>query len=230
MALKRRVVQNIFSDRASLVLRALLREPKRSWKILELSKEGVSFGLASMVLNRAEKLGYVERVRIGPGSYTRLINPELLLRDWTRSYSFDRNLHAFYHFPNKNFLKTAREYFTAHKLEYALTLFSGTRLISPYVKDDRQFLYLNVDPGRAEAFFRDVEGDLGLLKLVRGGNVCLTVPFYQSSVFKHSRLVGGHPVVSNLQLYLDLAGFLPGGPEEAEHFKEHLLQQGGPLA
>ncbi|MEW6516735.1 MAG: type IV toxin-antitoxin system AbiEi family antitoxin [candidate division FCPU426 bacterium] len=223
--LMRRQLQNIFSDCSSLILRALFREPQRHWRIPELARLGVSFGMASIVLNRAESLGYVERVRTGPGSYSRLADREHLLEDWTRHYSFERNWHAYYYYPRKDFLPRLREVLERRNLRYALTLFSASRLISPYVKDDRHFVYLDITPQQAKAVFRELEADLGLMRLVRGGNICLAIPFYHHSVFKTLRHAKGYPVVSNLQLYLDLMGFAPSGPEEAKHLLSHWKKQ-----
>src|SRR3989338_11294541 len=106
----KQLVQNIFSDRSSLVLRRLLEEPERKWTTLDFVPFGVSKGLASEVLARAEALGYVERVRKGPGSYTRLIRKEKLLKDWRASYSFEKNLQTFYYYPKADYLKVAARY------------------------------------------------------------------------------------------------------------------------
>lgn len=228
--LMRRQLQNIFSDVSSLVLRALCREPQRRWRIPELAQLGVSFGLASIVLNRAESLGYVERVRTGPGSYTRLADQAHLLQDWARQYSFERNWHTYYYYPHKDFQAKLKKYLQAKKIPYAFTLFSASRMISPYVKDDRHFVYLDIAPQNAKTIFRDLEAELGLMQLVRGGNICLAIPFYHHSVFKTLRQIKGHPVVSNLQLYLDLMGFQPAGPEEAAHLLEHWKKNGERLA
>ena len=103
---KRRLVKNIFSDRSSLVLRALLREPERRWILPNLEKEGASLGLASDVLSKAEAQGYVERVLKGPESYSRLIRKDALLRDWVNAYSFERNDSSYYLSTNKDFLKS----------------------------------------------------------------------------------------------------------------------------
>jgi hypothetical protein len=230
MALFRRQLQTLFGDRSSLVLRALLREPDRRWTIPDLAREGVSFGLASLVLNRAEAQGLVARVRTGPGSYSRLTEPARLLRAWTGAYAFDRNPHVFYHYPGRDLLRRLREVLGARRVRYALTLFSASRLISPYVKDDREFLYLDVAPDRAAALLRALESELGLLRLARGGNVCFALPYYRDAVFRTLRPVHGQPLVSDLQLYLDLMGFPPSGPEEAAHLREVWTGKGASLA
>ena len=112
---KRRLIRNIFSDRSSLVLRALLREPEKEWTLPDLVKEGVSLGLASDVLSKAETRGYVERVAKGPESYSRLIRKEALLKDWVNAYSFEQNDHAYYLSTGKDFLKLCRPYLKKRK-------------------------------------------------------------------------------------------------------------------
>ena len=223
---KRRLVKNIFSNRSSLILRALLREPERKWILPDLEKEGVSIGLASDVLSKAEAQGYVERVMKGPESYTRLIRKDALLKDWGNAYSFDRNDSNYYLSTDKNFLKNCLSYLKHKKIGHTLTLYSASRLISPYVKDDRHFVYLDVPKEELSLVLKDLERQLNFYRLVHGGNVCFTVPFYRSSVFRDSKIIKGSPVVSNLQLYLDLMTFPPTGPEEAAHLVSHFKKKG----
>jgi hypothetical protein len=71
-----------------------------------------------------------------------------------------------------------------------------------------------------------MELQTGLLKLVQGGNICFAMPFYRSSIFRDSKKIKGYRVVSNLQLYLDLMGFPPSGPEEADHLISSLKRKG----
>jgi hypothetical protein len=185
--------------------------------------------LASGVLNQAESLGYVHRERKGRESYSHLVRKELLLKDWSRSYRFSRNQSAYYFYPGKNFLKTIRRRLAQDKVGYALTLFSASRLISPYVKEDRHFIYLDK---RGESFWKyldQLEREQLIYKLAHGGNVCFLAPFYRSSLFRDARTLRGYRVASNLQLYLDLMAFPPSGPEEAKHLEEYFKKQGNPF-
>lgn len=222
----RRLIGNIFSDRSSLVLRALLREPEKKWTLSALVKEGVSLGLASDVLSKAETQGYVERVSKGPESYTRLIRKDDLLKDWLSTYSFERNTQAYYLSTDKDFLRNCAQYLSQNKKRFALTLYSASRLISPYVKDDRHFIYWDLDREEFPGFLKQIETQLNLYKLVQGGNVCFVLPFYRSAAFKDSKAIKGYPVVSNLQLYLDLMTFPPTGSEEAQHLISHFKKKG----
>lgn len=226
----RRLVKNIFGDRSSLTLRALLREPEKKWTLADLIKEGVSMSLASDVLSKAEARGYVERVIKGPDSFTRLIRKDALLKDWVNAYSFEQNDQTYYLSTDKNFLKTCAQYLKQKKKAFALTLYSASRLISPYVKDDRHFIYLNMGRDEFPAFLKTMETQLNLYKLVHGGNVCFVLPFYRSSVFRDSGKIKGFPVVSRLQLYLDLMTFPPTGTEEAEHLASYFKRNGEAFA
>lgn len=224
------IVQNIFSDRSSLVLRKIFEEPERKWTTLDFVPLGVSKGLSSIVLARAEALGYVERISKGPESYSRLIRKEKLLKDWLNAYSFEKNLQTYYYYPKTDFLKVCTQYLERKKVSYALTLFSASRLIEVYVKDDRHFLYIDVAREKFLSFLKEMELQTGLLKLVNGGNICFAMPFYRSSVFKDSKKSKGYRAVSDLQLYLDLMGFPPSGPEEADHLTSYFKKKGIPIA
>ena len=219
-------VQNIFSDRSSLVLRKLIEEPEEKWTTLDFVPLGVSKGHASEVLAGAETRGYVERTRKGPESFTRLIRKEKLLKDWTASYSFEKNLQTHYYYPKTNFLTVTIQYLKAKKIAYALTLFTASRLIEPYVKDTREFLYLDLSRERFLPFMKEMEVQIGLLKLVKGGNVCFAMPFYRSSVFRDSQKIRSYLRVSDFQLYLDLMGFPPSGPEEAHNLLPYFKKKG----
>jgi hypothetical protein len=162
----------------------------------------------------------------GPESYSRLIRNEDLLKDWLNAYSFEQNDHAYYFTTDKNFLKNCAQYLIQKKKAFTLTLYSASRLISPYVKDERHFIYLDSSREEFPGFLKQMETQLNLYKLVQGGNVCFVLPFYRGSVFKESRKVKGFPVVSNLQLYLDLMTFPPTGSEEAQHLISHFKKKG----
>lgn len=223
---KRRRVKNIFSDRSSLVLRALLREPEKRWTLTDLEKEGVSLGLASDVLSQAEAQGYVERILKGPESHTRLIRKEALLKGWLNAYSFEKNDSTYYLSTDRDFLENCHRYLKQKKIPHALTLYSASRLISPYVKDDRHFVYVDVLREEWPATLKALEIKFNLYRLVHGGNVCLMTPFYRSSCFRDSQTIKGYPVASRLQLYLDLMTFPPTGPEEAGHLISHFKKKG----
>ena len=216
----RRTLKNIFGDRASLVFRAMLRSPEKEWTVRDFIQEGVSFTLANVVLNKAEEQGFVVRTKKGRKSSSVLVRKDLLLRRWTEGYSFSDNIQKIYQFSEKDFQDRCGRYLKERGICYAWTLFSGSRLISPYVMDNGHYLYVDVGTGEYEKLITSMRNHLGLMELRHGGNVCIALPYYRSSVFRDAREVKKFPVVSDLQLYLNIVNF-PSGKEEADHLMKY---------
>lgn len=232
MLLKSPPLQNIFSDRSSLVLRTLLKSPERAWTLHDLIAEsqGVSFGQTWAVLDRLEEVGLLERRRGGRESWSKLTDAKKLLEMWTQNYRFDQNPRAtFYSEKGGAFLPALKSFLEKRNVAYALTLYSASRRIAPYVLQEGEYIYLDVPPKTANGLLQDMQAQLGLKPLKSGANVCFAVPYYKSSVFSDISRHGGHPVVSMLQLYLDLMGFPPTGPEQAQWLFDHLKEKGDPL-
>jgi hypothetical protein len=221
------VKRNIFADKASLVLRRMLREPGRRWVLRDFVGElGISLGLAQAVLEVVESRGCGERIKRGALSYTILTNPDLLLSDWVKAYSFDRNIMKTFYFSGSDVLKRIKA--ALNGLPYGLTLHTGANLLTSWVQTDQVYIYLN--PERWTEILINIRQLLGLKELVRGGNIHIVRPFYNNSVFYNVREIRGIRVVSNLQLYLDLFGFQPRGFEHAERLKEIVKERGELLA
>ncbi len=60
--------------------------------------------------------------------------------------------------------------------------------------------------------------------LDKGANLILMHPYYPNSAFYDSRVIDGLPVVSDIQLYLDLYGYPVRGREQAEHLFQKRLK------
>lgn len=218
--------KNIFADKATLMLRRMIREHRKRWVVRDFTgSEGVSLGMAQEVLAAMAKRGYVERIKRGPDSYTLLTNRERLIEDWLQEYRFDSNEVDIYYTPDKNSLNKIKVYIEEDK--YALTLHAGANLITSFVRTDHVYLYFN-----SQDWDKDIlamRQRLGLKELVRGGNFHIIRPHYKRSVFFNTQKIKGYRVVSNLQLYLDLYNFQPRGREHAEFLKKTLEEKGGNL-
>lgn len=222
-------LRNIFGDRSSLILRSLLREPFRHWTTRQLSEEGASLGLVSLVLRDLENLGFVMRRSSGRFSYSELAHPDKLLEAWTQVYRFQQNPQAHFFAPDRELLPKLRDHFVSKKIPYALTAFSGSNLIAPYVVNNDISVYVDVPDDKAEQYFCDLQTHFTLVPPKSGANVHFVLPIYRSSVFRDSRLVREYQVVSNLQLYLDLFNHPLGGAEQAEWLVARLKELGSPL-
>lgn len=128
-------LKTIFKPISSRIIRVLLEDPNKTWRILELSKvAGVSIGQTSNVcrkliddeyLNKNEKGGYF------------LTEPGKLLDEWQGNYTYTQNKILIYYSFEQNLEKLIGEVIKISKdknLKYALTLLSGASLIAPFVR------------------------------------------------------------------------------------------------
>lgn len=225
-------VVSIFTDKTSLILRSMFKEPARRWIISDFSSPNSRFpfvghGRVQRVFNEMERLGYVERKKQGPKSSTVLVNKEKLIRDWTKEYRFDFNEVYIFYSSEKDILKRIKHYFSEKNYLYALTLHTGANLITSFVRDENIYLYL--DKKIIERNLLEVRQRLDLKQLVQGGNIHIISPYYKNSVFYNLQRIKGYNVVSNLQLYLDLYNFQPRGREHAEYLIKILKEKGKDL-
>ncbi len=221
--LKNYKMKNVFADKASLVLRKMLKDTERQWVVRDFTGPGgVSLGMSQEVLKAMEKKGYIERAKKGPNSYAILTNKEKLISDWLEEYSFDLNVIDTYYSSDKNILKKFIRVLKEN--QYALTLHTGANLITSFVRTEDVFIYMNSKDWKKDIL--DIRQKLDLKELVRGGNIHLIHPFYKNSVFFNTQKIKGYTVVSNLQLYLDLYNFQPRGREQAEHLRNLLEERG----
>ncbi|MBU4311334.1 MAG: hypothetical protein KJ706_01285 [Candidatus Omnitrophica bacterium] len=219
-------MKNIFSDKATIIPRKILQDPKRDWVVRDFTgPQGVSLGMAQSVLEAMAKKGYVERVKKGPDSYTVLTNKDTLITDWMKEYEFELNTIDSYYSPDKKVLESIKD--VLRQEQYALTLHTGANLLTSFVKTDETYLYLKLADWDKEIL--DLRQKLELKELVRGGNFHIIRPYYKNSVFFNRQKIKGFAVVSNLQLYLDLYHFQPRGREHAEYLVKLLEERGKSL-
>ncbi|OGQ05350.1 MAG: hypothetical protein A3F82_00955 [Deltaproteobacteria bacterium RIFCSPLOWO2_12_FULL_44_12] len=223
MALKTQ--KGLFADKATLILRALLKNPSKNWVVRDLVREcRVSLGLVSKTIGFLNELGYV-RVERGRTGYINVVNLKAILSDWVYHYDFSLNAVFSLYSPDKNALPKLKAFLIKKGLaeSYALTLHSGANLLTNYVSDENSYLYL-----ASESFHkivREIQDRLGFKQLRHGGNVHLIQPYYKNSAFYDCRTIRQFRVVSDLQLYLDLYHFAPRGREHAEHLKKLLEKE-----
>ncbi|MBP7936805.1 MAG: hypothetical protein KA354_19355 [Phycisphaerae bacterium] len=214
-AVERRGLRSLYSPKAERVLRALLAEPRRTWKIEPLAAAAqVSLGMASKVKRLLDDREWLIREAGG----FRLNQPAALLNEWNRNYKYDRNtVHDFYSFDSipqiEAKLAQACESMTSR---YALTGFSAGARLAPMVRYQRVTAYVT---GRLE----EVAQHMGLKRVTSGANVSLIEP-YDEGVLFGARDVDGRWIVSPLQAYLDLLNFRGRGEEAAEAILDQVVK------
>jgi len=220
-------MRSIFSDKSSIVIRAMLSQPQKKWVARDFEREfNVGKSRAASVLSILRKNGFVGGKPAGRLAHNLIMNPKELLEEWTKSYGFDLNKIFLYYSASKNILAGLKTYLSSKNLlnNYALTLHSGANLITNYVNTDNVYCYLNCK--NFDEALLNLRQTLDLKELKRGGNVFLIKPYYRESIFIDRQQIKGVQVVSNLQLYLDLFNFPQRGREHAQYLLKVLQEKG----
>ncbi len=210
-----RPLRSLFAPRASRVVRVLLTEPGRAWKLEELSRASeASLGHSHNVVKRLEDLAWVER---DDHQRIRLAKPADLLESWAESYSYRENEITSYVVPERltrRFLADIARAMEGRR--YAFTLNAGLSLVAPHLRMPSVHCYMEGDPAPVVAALglrAAGEADAGLHLLTP----------YDSGVFYGTLEKGGLKVVCLPQLYADLLHYERKGPEQAEHLRREAM-------
>ncbi|MBA4366242.1 MAG: hypothetical protein C0403_01205 [Desulfobacterium sp.] len=211
---EKRALRTLYSSKAERVLRVLLCNPGRKWKITELAEESdVSLGQASNV----KKILYERELLSGERGSFGLVNPAELLQEWADNYSYRKNeIKELYSLkPVQDIETLCAHYFNKNDVKYALAGFSGAARISTAVRYNKAMIY-------ASDVTEKMLSDLSIKKVGSGGNVLLYTP-YDDGVYYGGSKADDIQLVSKVQLFLDLQGFRGRGEEAAELLFERII-------
>jgi hypothetical protein len=171
------------------------------------------------VVRQLNELGILEVQREGRANSVRLRNVRRLLERWTMRYDWERNARLPVDAPvgsAERFLRRLPD--ALDGTPWALALHAGASLVAPHAAWDKIHVFIDVPDDRALASVARRAGwsPLGDGKLV------LMRPWYTQSAWVGVRELRGLPVVSDLQLILDLWQYPVRGYEQAEHLLGHL--------
>ncbi|MBI2605276.1 MAG: hypothetical protein HYW49_04265 [Deltaproteobacteria bacterium] len=215
---QKRDLRSLYSPRSERVLRVILNEPKRVWKIQELAKAagvslGQTFNVKKLLLNRE----WLQTAQTREGFA--LSQPLELLREWSENYDFRRNT-VFEYYSMKSPSEIEAELsrlFKEKGIACGLTGFSGSARLGIATRYQRAMAY--VGEGDLEA----VEQRLGLKRVTSGANVILLLP-YDDGVFLGATSKNQDEVVSSVQVYLDLVGYRGRGEEAAGQLLNEVIK------
>jgi Transcriptional regulator, AbiEi antitoxin, Type IV TA system len=215
----RRELRSIFKPKSAQVLRVMLRDPRRCWRVAELSEAaGVSLGHISNI--RAALLNR-EWASVRPEGLS-LTNPDALLDAWRDAYATPAGERSRYYttLHGSAFDAAARE---ALKLanergEAMFASFSAAQWIAPYARAASQFFY--ADEAGAEA----LKEPLKLSSAAKGENIFITRPDDLGLFRDKIEPAEGIPCTSAIQTYLDLSIAGERGREAADYLREETLK------
>ena len=217
---EKRKLKTIFKPISSRILRVLLENTKKNWKILELSKSGgVSLGQTSNVCRWLIDEEYLRKNQEG---FYSLTEPGKLLDEWCQNYTYTQNKVFTYYSFEKNLEKLTKKINSLSEdkeLKYALTLLSGASLVAPFIRGVSSLqMYISNS--------EDIPNWIRLLELrpvESGSNISIYIP-YDEGVFYKLQEVNGIRIVGNIQLYLDLYNYPARGREQAEFLRREKIK------
>ena len=210
---------SLFSPVSSRLLRAMLEEPSRSWRVSELAAvAGASLGQTSNVCRRLVEEAYARP----QDRRVQLVVPGRLLEAWRdASRVLPQARHAFYSFerdPEQLARRLARVG-AERGWPYALTSFAAAIRVAPFVHGIGVVEWYVADAAALDGW---VEA-LDLRPVESGPNVVLRVPD-DPGVFYRAHAVDDVTVVGNVQLYLDLWPEPSRGHEQADFLRQERLR------
>jgi hypothetical protein len=212
-----RPLRSLFAPRATRVVRVLLTEPARAWRLEELARAAeVSLGHSHNVIKRLEDLRWVSR---DEAQRIHLGKPADLLQAWCESYTVRTNEITSYFVPERVTRKLMTEVARvagADGRRYAFTLGAGLSLVAPQTRLTGLHCYLDGDPAPLAAA-------LGLRPTAESDGGLHVLTPYDSGVFYGVLEKAGLKVVSVPQLYADLLHFDRRGAEQAEHLRREAM-------
>lgn len=213
--------KTVFKPISSRILRTLLEEPKRSWRILGLSKVAkVSLGQTSSVCRWLIDEEYLKRDKDG---FYSLTEPGKLLDEWQQNYTYRQNeMLAYYSFEQNltKLIKRVKQIAKNKDLNYGLTLLCGASLVAPFIRG----------VSTLQMYISDTEDIpkwvqlLDLRPVETGSNISICIP-YDEGVFYKTQKVDGIKIVGNIQLYLDLYNYPTRGREQAEFLRREKIKR-----
>lgn len=217
-AAQQRELKSLFRPKSAQVLRAMLREPGRAWRVTELSEtSGVSLGHVSNV-----RTGLIDREWAHASDDGLVLSdPNALLDAWRDSYSAPLGERLRFYTPlHGSALETAAR--SALRSDSApgraaFASFSAAQWISPYARTGMHYFFAD------EEGVRKLQAALKLTPSSKGDNVVITVPKDLGLLVDTVEPAPGAVCTSPVQTYLDL--FVAGerGAEAADHLRQERL-------
>lgn len=213
---EKRYLRSLYSPKAERILRVLLVNGPKEWKTEELAEEAdVSIGLVAKVKDLLLDREWINTQTIGFS----LTEPFAILEEWSSNYKFSKNeFYDFYTMLDVSDIEyRLGEASDKLGIQVGLTGFSGAARFAPMVRYPRAMAYVNAD-------LEPLVEMLELKPVSSGSNLSLMKP-YDEGVFYQSQDMNEVPVISPIQIYLDLRNLRGRGEEAAQAIMEKVLQK-----
>lgn len=194
-----RALKSIFAPKAAAILRVLLRDPDRPWRVVDLAEAaGASLGHVSSVSKSLLAREWIERQREG----IVLVQPDKLLRTWRKKYRHPagRRIRGYTRFHGDQLRKMLRAALNRDpgSPRAVCSMHSAADWIAPFGRVGTHSFYAD------ERGARTVEDTLELSRVGRGANVVVCIPNDESLFGDAVEPAPGVFCTSPVVTYLDL--------------------------
>lgn len=215
---EQRGLKSLFRPKSAQVLRAMLREPGRAWRVTELSDiSGVSLGHVSNV-----RTALIDREWASASDDGLVLSePDGLLDAWRDSYTAPPGEQLRFYTPlhGRALEDAARRALRAEdgRGRAAFASFSAAQWLSPYGRTGMHYFFAD------EEGLRMLQAALKLVPIPKGENVVVTVPQDLGLLSDTIEPAPGAVCTSPVQTYLDLSIAGERGAEAADHLRQERL-------
>ncbi len=217
-AADRRQLKTLFRPKSAQVLRAMLREPGRAWRVIELAEvSDVSLGQVSNV-----RAGLLDRewARVSEDGLV-LSQPDALLDTWRDAYASPAGERRRFYTPlhGSALADAARGALGVDggAGQAVFASFSSAQWLAPYGRTGTHYFYADHDG------LQKLQAALKLASASKGENVVITVPKDAGLLTDTVEPIPGAVCTSPVQTYLDLSIAGERGAEAADHLRRELL-------
>jgi hypothetical protein len=218
---RRTFLSTLYAPKATRILRVLLSKPSENWKMIPLAeKADVSLAQVAHVKKLLDDRHWISQTKDG----IRLTQPKELLQEWAEHYQFrtTNRTEGYYSLKEEGEIldQIGAQSLGVHILGSghvcALTAFAGAHYVFPYVRNWTISLFVD-----DMEFWASI---LNLKKVDTGPKVILAEP-YDEGVFFDGQTIDKKPIVSNIQLYLDLKTIGGRGEDAAEALFNEVIEK-----
>ena len=217
-AAEAREMKSLFKPKASQVLRVMLQDPARPWRVTDISEAaGVSIGHVSNVRNALLAREWASVVDGGLA----ISEPDQLLDAWAEDYEPPMGKRLRFYTPlHGSALQQAIGKVVGARAKggtVVLASFSAAQWIAPFGRHSTQFFYCDNDG------LERLVAELGLERTAKGENVAITV-LKDDGLFRDTIMPAeGIRCTGAVQTYLDLSASGERGKEAAELLRQEKL-------
>ena len=192
-----RALRSIFNPKAAAILRVMLREPDRAWRVTDLAeKANASLGHVSNVRKALLEREWIEKQADG----VVLIQPDALLKTWRENYRrpSGHSITGYTHLHGKQLNEQLSGALNPQRPRAIYSLHSAAQWFAPFGRDGTYTFYAD------ESGARFLQEALKLTPVTKGANVVLHIPSDESLFDDAIEPAPGIFCTSPIITYLDL--------------------------